>query len=255
MQVLPLFKSHYSIARSILTLEKAKDSKENGPDSIIDIALENGLKRVVLIEDGMSGFLEAYKNCQAAELELIFGVRLTFCSDIQDKSEESLAKNHKLIIKVKNSKGYSRLIKIHSRAAKDGFYYEPRLDFKNLQEFWSEEDLQLCIPFYDSFIFKNRLTLGNCVPDFSFAKPIFFLEENELLFDSIIRKRVKEYAQANDFPTLLTKSIYYKHRKDFKAFSTFKCLRERSTLEAPKLEHFSSNNFCVESWKEQNATN
>ena len=44
-EVLPVFKSHYSIGRSILTLEEAGTSVEGGPDSIIDICLEGNLKK------------------------------------------------------------------------------------------------------------------------------------------------------------------------------------------------------------------
>ena len=40
-EVVPLFKSHYSLGRSILTLEKAGETAENYPDSIIDIVKNN----------------------------------------------------------------------------------------------------------------------------------------------------------------------------------------------------------------------
>ena len=45
MDILPLFKSHYSLGRSILTLDdegEAENSKY--PDSIIDIARNKSLK-------------------------------------------------------------------------------------------------------------------------------------------------------------------------------------------------------------------
>jgi len=61
MEVLPVFKSHYSIGRSILTLED-EDISENDPDSIIDIAKKNNIKDLFLIEDNMSSFLQAYTN-------------------------------------------------------------------------------------------------------------------------------------------------------------------------------------------------
>ena len=44
---IPVFKSHYSIGKSILTLEAPAKVKEGGADSIIDIALDAGLKEVV----------------------------------------------------------------------------------------------------------------------------------------------------------------------------------------------------------------
>ena len=72
-EVIPLFKSHYSLGRSILTLEKSGDTQENYPDSIIDIAKNNNLKKFYLIDDNMSGFLQAYVNSKDAGLDLVFG--------------------------------------------------------------------------------------------------------------------------------------------------------------------------------------
>ena len=43
MKILPLFKSHYSIGKSILTLDKAGSSSKEGSSSIVDIVKENKL--------------------------------------------------------------------------------------------------------------------------------------------------------------------------------------------------------------------
>ena len=111
---LPLFKSHYSIGRSILTLEEAETSKDNGPKSIIDICLENDIKELFLVEDSMSGFLQAYENCGKSKIKLIFGVRMTFCNDTEIKTTESISEESKYIIFAKNTEGYRKLIKIYS---------------------------------------------------------------------------------------------------------------------------------------------
>ena len=59
---IPLFKSHFSIGRSILTLDKPSDNRDpDSPDSIFEIALDHGLKEVVLVEDTFMGFLQARK--------------------------------------------------------------------------------------------------------------------------------------------------------------------------------------------------
>ena len=63
MDVLPLFKSHYSIGRSILTLEDEPQA-ESYPDSIINIVKDNSLKELFLVEDNMTSFLQAYTNCK-----------------------------------------------------------------------------------------------------------------------------------------------------------------------------------------------
>ena len=53
--MIPLFKTHFSIGKSILTLE------ENSKRSAISLAIESSSKEFVLVEDSLIGFLEARK--------------------------------------------------------------------------------------------------------------------------------------------------------------------------------------------------
>tara|TARA_B100000676_G_scaffold114691_1_gene114189 strand:- start:17310 stop:18101 length:792 start_codon:yes stop_codon:yes gene_type:complete len=252
-EVLPVFKSQYSLGRSILTLENPNDVQESGPDSIVKISQENDLKQTVIVDDSMTGFLQAYRNFQDIASDLVFGLRLTVCPDIEEKSEDSIKKSCKYLILCKNTDGYKRLIKISSIASKDGFYYNPRIDFKNLKDNWSNKDLLLVVPFYDSFIFYNSLTTNICVPDLNFTDPVFFEEDNDLPFDDLISCAVKDFTKSgSEYQLIKTKSIFYKNKKDFKSYLTFRCINNRSTLDKPQLDHMSSDEFCFESWEEQN---
>ena len=47
--MLPLFKSHYSIGKSILTLDSYSNKSPKGSDSIFDIAEEYNLSKVILV--------------------------------------------------------------------------------------------------------------------------------------------------------------------------------------------------------------
>lgn len=253
MQSIPLFKSHYSIGKSILTLEDNEKQNPNKPSSIIEIAKRNKMDSVFLIEDSMNGFLEAFQNCKNNDIKLVFGLRLTVCEDSSVKDKDSVSKESKYVILARNEQGYKRLIKISSDAASEGFYYQPRTDLSKIKSFWSDKDLQLCVPFYDSFLFNNTLTFSLCFPDFSFTKPVFFLEDNDIPFDYLIRKKVLNYCKDNKLNTLDTKSVYYENKEDFKAYLTFKCINNRTTLENPRFDHLCSNEFSFESWKEQQA--
>lgn len=244
--MIPLFKSHYSLGRSILTLED-KNEPDDYPDSIIQIAKENKLKEIYIVEDNMSSFLEAYTNTKNNNIKLNYGLRISITESINEKTDESKQKTSKIIIFFKNNKGHQTLTKLFSVAAKTGFYYEPRLDYKTLESNWSD-NLILCIPFYDSFIFNNTLKNMICIPQFEFTKPIMFLEENDLPFDNIIKNKVKKYAEENSLELYKVKSIYYNKKKDFKSYLTFRCINNRSILNKPELEHMSSNEFCFESF-------
>ena len=245
--MIPLFKSHYSLGRSILTLED-KDEKDDYPDSIIQICKENKMKELYLVEDNMSSFLEAYSNCRKNNIKLNYGLRISVTESMADKSEESKTKSSKIILFFKNKKGYEQLTKLYSTAAKEGFYYEPRLDYQTISKNWTD-DLILCIPFYDSFIFNNTLKNNLCIPQFDFTKPIFFIEDNDLPFDSLVKQKTLSFAEKNDLKVYKAQSVFYKERKDFKAYLTFRCINNRSVLNKPNLDHMSSNEFCFESVK------
>ena len=248
--MIPLFKSHYSLGRSILTLED-KDEMDDYPDSIIQICKRNKMKELYLVEDNMSSFLEAYSNCRKNNIKLNYGLRISVTESMSDKSEESKTKSSKIILFFKNKKGYELLTKLYSIAAKEGFYYEPRLDYETISKNWTD-DLILCIPFYDSFIFNNTLRNSLCIPQFDFTKPIFFIEDNDLPFDSLVRQKALSFAENNNLKVYKAQSIFYNLREDFKAYLTFRCINNRSILSKPNLDHMSSNEFCFESIDERN---
>lgn len=249
MKVLPLFKSHYSIGKSILTLDKAGSSSKEGSSSIIDIVKENKLEQAFLVEENMSSFLDAFKNFNSIKVPFFYGLRLELCPDINEKTEESLKKCSKIIIFAKNGSGYKKLIKIFSIAATDGFYYTPRIDEKTLTQEWDESSLKLCVPFYDSFLFNNTMSYSLCCPELKFTKPTFFTEDNNLPFDHIVKQKVIKFCN-DQYEVVPCKSIYYNTREDFKAYLTFRCINNRTTLNKPNLEHMSSTEFSFESWKE-----
>lgn len=251
--MLALFKSHFSIGKSILTLDNPITQKEGGADSIFSIAKENGLKEVILVEDSLTGFLQANKIASSMDIKLIFGLRIDMRENASvNPKEESHQSAHKIIIFAKNSSGCKRLNSIFSEAFTDNFN---SVDAKILKKHWNKKDLMLAVPFYDSFIYNNTMKFANCTPNFTHFDPVFFIEDNSLPFDRMLSERVRAFA-GEKFKIELTKSIYYKNKKDVSALQTYKCITGRSfgnkTLSKPNLDHFGSNEFCFESWKENN---
>lgn len=250
--MLPLFKSHFSIGKSILTLDDPSSQKEGKSDSVFSIVKENKLKEVILVEDSLTGFLQAKKVSDSMGVKLIFGLRLDMCENAKlNPKEESNSSRHKIVIFAKNSEGCKLLNAIYSEAFSEAFN---AVDQKILKKYWNNKHLALAIPFYDSFIFNNTMKFSSCTPNFSFTKPTFFIESNGLPFDLLLRSRVIKYAEENKYKTESVKSIYYKSKKDVSALQTYKCITGRSfgnrTLSKPNLDHFGSNEFSFESWKE-----
>lgn len=243
--MLPLFKSHYSIGKSILTLDHPDKVKDDGSQSVFSIAKD--LDKIILVEDSLVGFLQAQKTAETLGKELIFGLRIS-CSHEDSRIDTNCV--HKIIVFAKNDIGCQLLNSIYSHAFCNN---EGVIDLKHLKSIWDSESLLLAIPFYDSFIFMNTMYFCSCIPDFSFCNPIFFIEDNYLPFDSRIKLKVEEYCKHFNCKTEHSKSIYYNKIEDFTAYQTYKCIcakktGKQRTLDVPNIDHLSSPEFCFESY-------
>lgn len=259
--ILPMFKSHYSLGRSILTLEKPADKKDKKykagqySSSIFDLLIDNQLDTLVLVEDNMSGLLQVSKQCEDSKIKLVFGLRLDVTENMDQKDDAAMMKRAKYIIMGNKPAAYKKLIKISSLASRQGFYYKPAIDFKHLKDLW-DDSLTLIVPFYDSFIYQNTFNSHLHVPDFGFTKPLFLTEDNDLPFDEPLLNRVNSYAKGV-FDILPAQSIFYKSPDDFDAYVAFRCIHNRgsnqkSTLDKPELEHMGSNQFNFDKWMTRN---
>ena len=79
----------------------------------------------------------------------------------------------------------------------------------------------------------------------------YFTEDNNLPFDNLVKEKVISQAKTEGSPVQKSQSIFYNLKRDFKAYLTFRCINNRSSLEKPELEHMTSDEFCMESWKEK----
>jgi len=245
--MIPLFKSNYSIGKSILTLDAPEENPDaEKSDSIFQIAKEENLDKITLVEDTMIGFLEAHKLSKSLGVQLIFGLRINCCNDVNSEDKEK--SQHKIIIFAKNDLGCKLLNKIYSKAYCEHNGY---VDSIELSSIWNKNALHLAIPFYDSYIYQNSFSFNNCIPNFSFCNPTFFIERNNLPFEQLLTDKIKNISQNTE----LTKTIYYKNKKDVFAYQTYRCITNRSfgkeqNLSSPNLNHFGSDEFCWQSFKE-----
>jgi len=247
--MIAFFKSHYSIGKSILTLNDPSSVTEGGPQSVFSVSKD--LNKIVLVEDSLIGFLQANKVCRSLNKQLVFGLRMSCSHEIANESKDQQC-IHKIIIFANNDDGCKALNRIYSHAFcnNDGV-----IDFPSLKSMWPDKDLSLGIPFYDSFIYMNSMHFCSCVPDFSFCEPHFFIENNYLPFDNQIKNKVIDYCSNFNYNYSMSKSIYYASREDFAAYQTYKCICERKagrqrTLSVPNFDHLSSPEFCYESYLE-----
>jgi len=220
--MIPLFKTHFSIGKSILRLE-----------DIDRITTDQEIEEVYLVEDSMTGFPEAFR---------LFGDRLRFGLrfSIFNENEEG---ESKMIAFANGDAGCKDLYKLYTKM----------FDTKLVTPWNDYENLVFVVPFYDSFLHKNLTSFSNCMPDLP-DNITFFIEKNGLPFDSILEQKVISY-KSNKQDVQFVKSIYYENKEDVEAFQTYKCICNRqpgrqASLSNPRLDHFGSDRFCIEAWKE-----
>jgi hypothetical protein len=252
--MIPLFKSHFSIGKSILNLSESPIDENS--DSVFGIYKKANLKdrlhnQITLVEDSFMGFLQANQSCKSLGIDLVFGLRIDIFED--QPEEKSKHNSHKVIVFAKNSDGCKRLYKIYSESKSKEDY-----SAEDLYSSWDNKNLDLFVPFYDSFLFKNLFLFNSFTCDLSKFNPRFFIENNELPYDFLLSDYVKEYCSKNSFDSAIAKSIYYNKRVDFDAFVCYKLICSRnsfsarkSSLDKPNLDHMGSREFCLESYLEK----
>lgn len=250
--MIPFFKSEFSINKSILRIHpKGWQKNENGPDNIVDLCANEGIKRVYLVEDSLASFYPAYQRFSDAGIEMVYGWRINFVENAKLKEEQP---THKNVIFCRTLKGYKLMVKLANLAqVKYEFNGAHRLDYETLHEFWSDEDLVLASCFYDGFLHVNNVSDSPVIPDFRDIKPYFLWEDNDLPFDRLIQESIESYV-VDKSRIVKCKSIYYKNRDDFPAYVVNRLFNRKDwsggTLEKPNIDFMSSDEFSFESWKE-----
>jgi len=232
--MVPIFRSTYSTGKSILTLE-----------DIIEIA--KPLNEIILVEDNLTSFMKAFKLCKENNKNLLYGLRINLCNNIDNKDSF-----HKSIIFAKDDEGCKLLNKIYSHAFVEN---NGSITYEELSNYWDSKSLLFTVPFYNSFIHSNNLFLKNCIPQLNKFNPTFWIEDNNLPYDGLIKEKVFEFAK-DKYKISEVKTILYKNKEDVEALQTYKILCNRSfgrqaTLSNPNLNHFSSDEFCWESFQEK----
>jgi DNA-directed DNA polymerase III PolC len=248
-----LFKSHYSLLSSLLTLDKSKDDfLSGGPISIFSIANKYNIQKLFLCDDNMGCFFQAYSKSKEYQKQLIFGLQLKVKCDLQSKENSCVSD---VIIWMKNSNAYKDLLAINNFAVKNHINAVPYIDWKSLNELWTE-NLYLTIPFYSGFLSVNSSSLDcNIVPELKNIKPALMVSEHGLPEDPFLKEEIINYAKSNGLKVLNTHHCYYYNREHAESLQVLKCIKERTNFEKPELAGFSSDEFSFISYLDKEGEN
>jgi DNA polymerase-3 subunit alpha len=106
------------------------------PEEIAQIVSTNGQIASAITDHGtMGGFIRFQKACKSQGVKPIFGVEAYFVDDVSKDDQDKKAERFHLILLAKNDKGLENLFRINNVAWTEQFYYKPRIDFSNLEQF------------------------------------------------------------------------------------------------------------------------
>lgn len=248
INITPVFYDHSS-NKSLLTYWKAKDCAEHGPKSIVQLCKDAGLKTCFGVSDNFLTFPEAQKNLSKEGIEFTFGLETWICDDATQKVPESVKNEHKIIIRADNSQGYHDLTRIYSaiHTNRDHFYYKFRFDMGRLKPLWTE-NLTLILPFFDSFVHRNTLSLSSIVPDLPTAPLIFREVDSGLPFHGLIDKALDLFNQGGQYKEQRVKTIFYVSKAQAKSWMNYRSINLRSTFQKPQMDFCCSDNFSWQDW-------
>ncbi len=229
--MIPLFKSQFSIGRSILSV-----------DNIVQIAKDNSLKEVVCVEDSFFGFRALKDKLAEQEIKFVFGIRLPVVQD----SKESDLKSSKLVFFAKNNDGIKSIRSLYTDC------YTSEKQCLSLIDYDSSffKNVTIAVPFYDSFVYNNVFSFGLSQINLDGLNHVYLEEDNDHPFDFQIKRALDSLG----VETQKAKSIYYKNKEDFHAFQMHKAICNRRmgrspVFSNPNLNDFYSEEFCWESFK------
>ena len=102
-------------------------------DKLIKTVKEHGGKAVAITDHGtMAGALHFFAECYKNGIKPIIGCEFYVAHDRTYKQGKPDTAH--LILLAKNNDGYQNLLKLNAIAAKEGFYYKPRIDYTVLEQ-------------------------------------------------------------------------------------------------------------------------
>ncbi|MBR0424110.1 DNA polymerase III subunit alpha [Candidatus Saccharibacteria bacterium] len=104
---------------------------------LVDFVKNDGMEAVAVTDHGtMSGLVELYECCNAAEIKPLLGLEAYVAARKRtDKDPAHDKRRYHITLIAMNNQGYENLCRIMSNAEIEGKYYKPRTDHEDLEKY------------------------------------------------------------------------------------------------------------------------
>ena len=208
-------------------------------------------------------WVEAYKACKKAGIKYIFGSEF-YLTDVHDVKNRHA---HHLIVLAENKIGLNNIIQLTTRA-NENFYYKPRIDFKDLEQYKEGVIvLTACMNGPVSYWLFDKMTwpvageesqlkeAANIPEAYRFANELYrilgpkqlFLEvqDGDIPEQLIINKRVRQMAEELGLNTIATQDSHYVNKEDAVAHGFLKAMAFGKSAVEQGTHGFSTDEFYL----------
>jgi DNA polymerase-3 subunit alpha len=219
---------------------------------------ELGMKACAMTDHGnMYGAVSFYKEMKAHDVRPLIGCEIYLAPGSRfDKSEVRKGGkpyNH-MILLAKDREGYHNLVRLTSKAFREGFYRKPRIDRELLAQFSGGLiGLSACLSGVpQEHLKEGRLEeAAKAAGEFEdiLGKGNYFLEiQDHQLEDQIkINQSLVELSQKTGIPLVATNDAHYLYREDYEAHDVMLCIGTGKTVGDPNRMRFGGPQWYVRS--------
>ncbi|HJR06796.1 MAG TPA: DNA polymerase III subunit alpha [Pyrinomonadaceae bacterium] len=222
---------------------------------------ELGMTACAMTDHGnMYGAVSFYKEMRAHDIKPLIGCEIYMAPGSRfDKPETKRGEkpyNH-MILLAKNREGYHNLVRLTSKAFKEGFYRKPRIDRELLSKFSGGIiGLSACLSGVPQAHLKNGKLEEAAKSAIEFqdilGKGNYFLEiQDHQLEDQIkINKDLIELSKRTSIPLVATNDAHYLFREDYEAHDVMLCIGTGKTVNDENRMRFGGPEWYVRSPEE-----
>ncbi|MCX7881611.1 MAG: DNA polymerase III subunit alpha [Brevinematales bacterium] len=245
--------SHYSLLDGVSQI-----------DDLIKRTAHHKQRAIALTDHGnLFGAMEFYTVCQEfsqshpeTPIKPIIGCEFYVAPQSRfDKDKDE--KYYHLVLLAENLTGYKNLLKLSSAGYLEGFYSKPRIDHELLERHAEGLiALSAClggeIPSY--LLSNQEKKLHNTLTWYKdlFGKDRFFLElqDHGIAEQKIVNRELIKLSKQYDLPLVATNDAHYLYPHDAELQEVIFAIRDKTTIDDPKLQRYPTNQFYLKSSEE-----
>ena len=222
---------------------------------------ELGMKACAMTDHGnMYGAVSFYKEMKAHDIKPLIGCEVYLApghrSDRSEARRGEKPYNH-MILLAKDREGYHNLVRLTSKAFKEGFYRKPRIDRELLAQFGGGlVGLSACLSGVPQAHLKNGKLEEAERAAYEFQDILgrgnYFLEIQDHQLDDQIRinKDLIELSKKTGIPLVATNDAHYLFRDDYEAHDVMLCIGTGKTVNDANRMRFGGPQWYVRSPEE-----